>query len=275
MKKWISIFLCLILLAALPFSVSAVDTETRVIDNAGLLSESEELSLEDQIQSVRLQYEIDVVILTIIDLEGKSAQAYADDYYDDNGYGCGADHSGVLLLIAMDTREWYISTCGEAIYALSDYSLDVLGEEMVYFLSDERYYMAFENFVNSLPKYMIAYQQGTPLNGYVPQGREEVVYYRKTNYVANFLIALVIGAVAALVTVLVMRSKMNTAKPQKNAGNYIKNNSYRLNVHRDMFLYSRVSKTPKPQNNGDGGHGGSSVHRSSGGRSHGGRGGRF
>ena len=147
----------------------------------------------------------------------------------------------------------------------------------------EEYYMAFENFVNSIPKYMIAYQQGDPYDGYAPPDAyepeygDEIVYYetnREPDYLNAFLIALLIGVIAALVTVLIMASQMNTAKFQKNAANYLISGSYHLTTRRDMYLYSHISKTPRQQSsNGRGG--GSSVHRSSGGRSHGGRGGRF
>lgn len=284
-RKLISLLLCLLMIGLLPCVSMAAEQELpRVIDNADLLNSDEVARLTQQINDIRDTYEMDVVIVTTWDLGGKSVQSYADDYYDENGYGYGTDYTGVLLLIAMDTREWYISTCGEAIYALTDYSLDVLGEEMVYFLSGGEYYMAFENFLGSLPKYMIAYRQGNSVDGYAPpdayypEGGEEIIYYqpiREPNPVGNFLVALLIGIVVASVFVLIMRSQMNTAKYQKNAANYLKSGSYHLNTRHDLFLYSRVSKTPKPQNHGGSRPGGSSVHRSGGGRSHGGRGGRF
>ena len=85
--------------------------------------------------------------------------------------------------------------------------------------------------------------------------------------------SLIIGLIIAAMTVLVMRSKMNTAKMQKSAANYLKDGSFRLRQRSDMFLYSRVTRTARPKNTSSGG--GSSVHRSSGGISHGGRGGRF
>lgn len=276
MKRLICLLITLCVLTSLPCPVFAA--ENYVVDNADLLTSDEESHLTDQILSVREEYELDIVIVTVSDLGGKSVQTYADDYYDENGYGYGTDYTGVLLLIAMDTREWYISTCGEAIYALTDYSLDVLGQELVYFLSDGAYYMAFENFVNSIPKYMLAYQQGAPMDGYVqpddyePEYGDEIVYYEDSNAAKNPLIAVVIGLVVAIVVILIMRSNMNTAKPQHSAADYLKKNSYHLNTQRDMFLYSRTSKTRRQQNTSGGG---SSVHRSSGGRSHGGRGGRF
>ena len=48
-------------------------------------------------------------------------------------------------------------------------------------------------------------------------------------------------------------------------------NSYHLRTNQDLFLYSNISKRPKPKESSSG----SSTHRSSSGRSHGGRGGSF
>lgn len=281
MKKIRSIAFSLFLILSLTITVYASDSGLpKVVDNAGLLTGEEAAALADLANDLTDELEIDIIIVTTWSLDGKNAMEYADDYYDQNGYGYGADRSGILLLLAMETREWYMSTCGEAIYIFTDYGLDRLGERMLPYLSEGLYYDAFCVWVNELPGYVDAYRQGTPIDGYAapdsyyPDGGEEVVYYGtefELSPVQSFLIALLIGAVVALVVILIMRSKMNTAKYQSNAVDYLKDGSYHLHHRSDVYLYSRVTKTPKPKNNG----GGSSVHRSSGGMSHGGRGGRF
>lgn len=74
--------------------------------------------------------------------------------------------------------------------------------------------------------------------------------------ISNLFLAVLIGGVAALIAILIMRRNMNTARHQHHAVAYVKQNSYRLTAHRDTFLYSQVSKTPKPKNNnGPGGPG--------------------
>ena len=81
------------------------------------------------------------------------------------------------------------------------------------------------------------------------------------------------GAAIAAIVVLIMRSSMNTKRPQRSAGEYIDSSSYNLWRNQDIFLYSQVRKVRKQTQSSSGG--GSSVHRSSGGRSHGGGHGRF
>ena len=249
-----------------------------VVDYGGLLTNDEEEMLQQQIQELRGGLELDIVIVTTYGTGSKNVQQYADDFYDENGYGYGETYSGILLLLDMEAREWYMSTCGEAIYIFTDYGLDQLGQKILPWLSAGSYYDAFGAWLNALPYYVDSYLSNTPVDGYVqpdeyesPYG-EEIVYYDDFHIENPFPLALLIGLIAAAVTVLVMRSRMNTAKLQKGAVDYLKNGSFNLRQRSDMFLYSRVSRKARPKQSSGGG---SSVHRSSGGRSHGGRGGRF
>lgn len=270
------------LMLLLSLSISALATESNpppVVDNAGLLASDEVDALTQQIQSLRNELELEIVIVTVLGTGSKNVQEYADDFYDDFAYGYGVTNSGILLLLDMQNREWYMSTCGDAIYIFTDYGLEQLGQTIVPWLSSGDYYDAFDAWLTALPHYVDAFRNGEPIDGYVqpdeyesPYG-DDVVYYDDFSLGNRFLIALVIGLVAALITIIIMRFSMNTARLQRGAVNYLKNGSFRLRQRSDMYLYSRVTRTAKPKNNTSGG--GSSVHRSSGGVSHGGRGGRF
>ena len=61
--KLICLILCLLLLPSLFLSVGAA--EQYVIDNADLMSSSEEAALEEKAQALRQEYGMDVVILTV------------------------------------------------------------------------------------------------------------------------------------------------------------------------------------------------------------------
>lgn len=279
-RRIFSMLVCLCLSFCIVFSVSASSGLPMVIDSAGLMDSEEQAALEDAAQELRVQLEMDVVILTVSSLGGRSAQNLADSYYDENGYGYGERYSGILFLLAMEEREWYISTCGDAIYVFTDHGIERIGEAVVPYLSEGRYYDGFSKFLSMLPDYVDAYDDQSPIDGYAESygPRDQVVYYQPPRQV-NHLVSLLIGVVVAAVVVLIMRASMNTKRRQHSAGNYLKPGSYHLRTRQDIFLYSNVSKVRRQQNNGGGhggGHGGgSSVHRSSGGRSHGGRGGRF
>lgn len=215
-----------------------------VHDYANLLSSSERDDLTRQSETIRQAYGVDVVILTIPNLMGKSAQDFADDFYENNRYAT----DGVLFLIDMGSRQWYISTSGTVINALSDRDLMNIEDRVIPYFSEARYYEGFSRFLDILPGYMDSSNSGI-----------------------NLLLSLMGGAAIAGIAILVMRSSMNTRKPQHSAESYLTEGSYHLNTKQDLFLYSNVSKRPRPQSNSSG----SSTHRSSSGTRHGGRGGRF
>lgn len=282
MKKITSFLLLLILMLSLALpAYGAEEPLDYLVDDAGLLTGEEEENLQQLIYEYKVDLQLDIVIVTTYGTNGKGVQAYADDFYDENGYGYGISKTGILLLIDMESREWYMSTCGDAIYIFTDYGLDQLGETILPWLSNGDYYRAFLAWISELSPYVKAYRNGSPVDGYVapddyesPYG-EEIVYHDMPVgiRIRPFPTALIIGLIAALITIVIMRSRMNTAKLQNSAANYLKDGSFRLRQRSDMFLYSRVTRTARPKNNTSGG--GSSVRRSSGGVSHGGRGGRF
>ncbi len=278
-KKIVTVSLLLLLLCSIPFSVLAAEELPRVVDHAGLFTAEEASQLETQAKSIADTYGMDVVILTENTLSGKSPQDYADDYYNAKGYGQGDDASGMLLLISMEERDWYLSTCGDAIYALTDYGIQQLGEELVSGLQIG-YAIGVRTFLNALLDYLDAYKNGSPVDGYSSQNgnfyhgdRENVIHYRGSAS-PDLTLSIILGLVIAVISVGAMAFSMNSKRPQRSASGYLNRGSFRLLRNQDMFLYSNVTKTrkPEPQNHSGGG---SSVHHSSGGRSHGGGGGKF
>lgn len=278
MKKRVFALLFALLLV-LPLPIMAAETKPLIIDNADLFAPEEEDSLTIQAKAIGDTYNMDVVILTTNTLSGKQPQDYADDYYDDMGYGQGSNASGMLLLISMEDRDWYLSTCGDAIYALTDYGIEQLGVVLVSGMQVD-YANGVEAFLDALPEYLDAYKAGTPIDGYGGQSSnfyhgelESVAYYREPASV-NLTLSVIIGLVVALISVGAMVATMNTRRRQYGASSYLTKGSLHFPRVQDLFLYSNVTKTrkPEPQNHSGGG---SSVHHSSSGRSHGGGGGKF
>ena len=280
-RNQMSFLFAIVLLFLCPLTCFASESLPAVIDQADILSSEQETELEGKAQELRLQLELDIVILTVDSLNGHTAQDYADNFFDANGYGYNGTDDGVLFLLAMEEREWYLSTCGKAIYALTDYGIQELGQQTVDAFA-YGYESGFDTFLACLPDYFHAYEEGRPIDGwadysgdYYHAERETVVYYEEETS-PNLLFSLIIGLLAGGVSILIMGSSMNTKRKQTGAGNYMRSGSYYLHTHRDLFLYSNVNKVRRQQNTGSSScGGGSSVHRSSGGRRHGGGGGRF
>lgn len=238
----------LLILSCLALPILATDpVAPYVVDNAQLLSRQEYDALSDTLESVSRQLQMDVVVVTVPSLDGKSAMAYADDYYDYNGYA----PDGVLLLVCMAEREWWISTSGSASRTLTDAKLDRLSQRFLPSLSAGDYADAFYEFARGVESFATASADTGGIS------------------FAVILICIAIGVAAAFIVTGILKGQLKSVRRQNAAGNYILQGSMELTHSRDMFLYRNVTRRAKPKNNG------SSTHRSSSGRSHGGRGGRF
>lgn len=261
-KKILTLLISLCLCIAF-LSVSVIALPQRLVDNADLLSDYEERDLCSLLDSVSTKHSMDIVIVTTRSTNGASAQSYADDFYDYNGY---AD-DGILLLVDMGNREWHISTCGYGITAITDAGRDYIADEFVYYLSDGDYAEGFTVFAELCDEFITQAESG---NAY------DVLNMPKSDFSfgKSLLIALIVGFVTALVVTGAMKAQLKTVSHKSTANDYMKSNSLELTERRDIFLYRRVDRRAKPKDTSSSG-GGSRTHVSSSGRSHGGGGGRF
>ena len=93
-----------------------------------------------------------------------------------------------------------------------------------------------------------------------------------SDYLFYLVISVAAGAVIAFFATSSMKRKLRTAVPQPAAHAYIREDGVQITKSKDLYLFSSVSRTPRPKNTGGGG---SRTHTSAGGRAHGGRGGKF
>lgn len=250
MKKIIVTFLCLACLLGLTVTAFATASLPSIIDEAGLLTDNEKTFLENQANTLQTVHGFDIVILTVDSTNGRAPRQYAEQYYDRQGYA----NDGILLLLSMEERDWYICTTGKCQNIFTSYGIDKLGEHFVHYLSDGNYFRGFGAFMDQIPVYCEAYENGKTVDA--------------TIGISHVLIALCIGAVVGGITVAVMRSSMKNTRRQYSASEYILRDSFRLTGICDTFLYSRVTKTPRPTDSSGphGGGGGSRSHSGGGGK---------
>ena len=261
MKKQFGILLfSLILIVCMTTAISAASMP-RLVDGADLLTDSEEITLLSMLDEISERQMLDVVIVTTNTLEGKSPMAYADDFYDYNGYGFGASYDGVLLLVSMEDRDWWISTCGYGITAFTDYGIDCLADRFLSVLGSGYYADAFEIFAEGCDEYITMARNGKPFD----------IGAEPFDASGAMMIAVVIGLIAAFIVTASMKGQLKSVR-QQSAGSYLKQDSMRITDSRDLYLYRNVSRVRRQTESSGGG---SSTHTSSSGRSHGGGGGKF
>lgn len=241
--------------------------DAHVIDRADLLSESEEAALNARIDELIDAYSLDIVILTEDAIGGYTPQKYADWFFLNHDCGVGTSQDGVLFLLSMKDRDWYLCTHGKGIEIFTDYGIrEVLGESAVIsHFSDREYYEGFDGFLDLTREFCDAYEAGSPYD--TNHG------YRNAKDRFVFLaIAVVVSFLIALAILSGFKKQLKTARPQRAAQSYVVPGSLDLRTQKDLFLYSSVAKVPKPKESSSGG--GSSTH-STGGSSFGGGGGKF
>jgi uncharacterized protein len=287
MKLGISLALALLLLANLAFFSAAQGIDAslpRVVDDAGLLTESEIDTLQARIQALVEEYQFDIVIVTQQSTEGKTPEAYADDFFDYGGYGWRndgeeeiTDGSGILFLLAMKDRDWHISTKGSGISYFYDSDIQQIGQDMLENLRAEEYAGAFDIFLDHTEARLAAGSDTGETGGANAQpgasasGIGGLSAQRAVN-VGVLLVGLGVSLILALVIVGAMKRKMNTARPQESAQAYVREGSFVLTAQSDQFIRSDVTKTRIETSSSDSG---GSTHTSSSGSRHGGGGGKF
>lgn len=294
MKKTIIFVISALLFFAFAFGAFA-ENGNRLCDFADLLTDSEEAEVKERLDRVSEKNLLDVVVVTTNDTEGKSSMAYADDFYDENGYGYGDnfDTDGVLLLVNMDERELWISTSGRGAEIVTDYGIEEIFDRITDYASKGDYKSAFIKFADTCDEFAGRYNEGDPFDIYYPSDDEDDGYYdpyggyvekekEKFDIPKCAFISVAVGFIVSLITVSAMKGKLKSVASQYSAVGYAEHGGITLTEERDTFLYSNITKTPIPrdtsQRNGGhtGGHsGGSSMHMSSGGHSHGGGGRHF
>ena len=281
MKKLFAILM--VLAITLGISLTAFAAYDRIDDKADLLTEEEEAQVSAKLDEVSQKLGADVVVVTIKDLEGKTEEEYADDYYESKLYS----NDGVLLLINAETGSGWISTQGEGIQAFTDYGIQQCADRIRPALQSKDYAGAFEEFADVASEFFEKERAGDPVDQWIPDPEptpiEEPV--RFGDVLLTILIAFVIAFLISLIITAIMKSQMKSVIAEQNADRYVEGNRVNITGSRDRFLYHTVQVIPLQRNNPQGGGrpggmggmggghmGGSSTHTSHSGTTHGGGG---
>lgn len=269
LKVLLLLFIPFILMTNVSAStVPLVDSSEKVYDFADLFNESEEISIYNSIMTYINKTSYDLVVVTIDDnpKNGYSnpSMVYADDFYDYNNFKM----DGLLLLIDMDNREYYISTSGEGILMYDDDRIDKILDTMEGSMKSGNYYNAIRVGINKIDTY---YDSG------IPYSNRNCEITSNGDYVCEksmpyLLIAVISGIITAIVTFCITRN-YKKIRIAEDADRYIDSSKTKISTSSDKFLYSNTVKVRKQTSSSSGGsRGGSSTHRGSSGRSHGGGG---
>ena len=233
----------------------------RLVDDADLLASEEEQDLLSKLNEISERQAVDVVVVTVDSLDGKTPEAFADDYFDYNGYGIGADRDGIILVISMGERQMAMSTRGFGITAFTDEGQDYIWDMITPYIGNESYAAAFNEFADLCDDFISQAKAGEPYDvGNMPDkvGIIGIIAW----LIPSFLIA----AVISLFLKKKKRKSLKTVMMRNDATDYW--DELELTENYDQYLRRDITTVKIKSDDDD--SGGSSVHISSSGATHGG-----
>ncbi|MGN0037691.1 MAG: TPM domain-containing protein [Coriobacteriales bacterium] len=239
--------------------------QSYIIDEYGLYPASTAQELESQAGQLATSYGVAPYLVVVDDIGSSSVRSYAESYWLAHDLGLGADTSGIMFLIAVDSRDYVTITHGAGIYTFTDYGIEQLEDAVVDCLSDNEWEEAAFTYLDECSRIMaFAAEKGEPLDS--------------NNDPSNLLFALLISAGIALLLALgvalivnrVLKGQLKSVAAGSTAAGFM-TGAVKLTAQNDAFTGSHVSVVPKPKSEGGGGGGGSTISASGFGGSSGGK----
>ena len=228
-------------LVAVIFAVnfSTVFAMDSVTDTAHLLSTNEIQMLTQKIQQVEQKHKIKIGVNFAHSIGGHDVEIVAKNFLKKN-FSDG-QNGGIVLLVAMDVRKWRIVTDEKMESRLNAVNVSGVGG-FVDKLTEGNYYSAAESYINAVDKMLTYYEQnGSPY--------DPVNEFNPLALMAAIVISIVIG--------FMIRSgligSMSNVRHAFSAGNYLKNDSVNIINSQDIYLFTNVSRRPKPTSNNSSG----------------------
>ena len=230
MIKRIFLTIICLLMIAIPCTVSAVvPAFRRVIDFDGLLTNEQVSEIEAKLDDMSEAHNCDVIVATVSSLDGENVEDYSDSLYDYAEYGLGKTRDGIMLLICLESRDWAITSYGNAGRKFTESKISDIADNIKPYLSDDEFYVAFDTFADNCKDIL--------------EGKRPAISFSPV----WILIAVAIGVSIAFIVVFIMKSQLKSVRSQPAANNYLKSDSLNITHSRDIFLYSTISRRAKPQ----------------------------
>ena len=234
-----------------PYQDFAASEFSLVLDEADLLTDEEESLLLDKLEALTEEYNFEVAVATVESKKGYEMNFFTDHFFDENGYGTGENHDGILFMVSIGDREWHITTHGYGMTAFNDDGLAYLKDNVEPLLKDEDFYGAFDTYADLCQELLEMAANGEP--------------YTEPFSPIWILISLGIGLVLAFLCTMGMRAQLKSVRPQDSAVDYVRQGSMALTRSNDIFLYHTVTRTEKPKDNDSSSGGSDSSHGGTGG----------
>ena len=232
-----------------------------VIDDYGLLGNSTQASMESQASLMAKSYGVGTYLLVVDDIGSKSAREFAKDRWKADKLGVGSDKSGILFMIAVDSRDYVTITHGDGVTLFTDYRIEAMEDDIVTYLSDDEWEEACQAYLDDCQEtFEFNAEHGAPMdydNDPASPGYDDGVIG-----IDDLALPAGIALVVALLVMLAVRAFLKGQLKSVAAGDSARAfmaEPVQVTAANEIFLGATVSKTPIPKDgDGPGGGGGGS-----------------
>ena len=230
----------------------------RVIDEADILTDSEEKELDAKIAAIEQSHKVRILVGTMKSTDGTPLGKIANNVVDQ----IPGESGTIVLLLSMKERDWYISTDNKMRVRITDgKGVEYLSGEFLPDLKEGKYAAAFTTFAATTDEMLTYYEkEGEP---YDPANAFNLM---------AFGIALACALILGGTIYYVLYEYESNVTFAAEADAYLNHDSFRLTQDEDNFLYTTVTRRTKEKKESSSGSNVSSSSRDS---SHGGGGGKF
>ena len=233
--------LCLALCLALP--AAAESSNIYVYDLTGShLTQDEGNALQDLAAEISGRHQCGVYLVIVDDYRdyGSSTRRAAESIYEDQGFGLYNDNSGILLLMSMGDRDYYVYHMGYGTYAMGLVSEDDFDAPMLAEFRNDNWYEGFEAYLNTCED-LLTYADGS----YDPAdyNSDGTLVAHRTPYGLCAVIGIGVGLLVALIVCSIGKAKMKSVHKGADAESYTVPNSMKLRVKSDRFTHRTETRT--------------------------------
>ncbi len=260
---------------AFSMGITAFADESYIFDYADLLTESEEISLNEKAQAVAEETNTATYVLTVEDMAEYGyydAREFAEAFYNENSLGLDEEKNGLLVMLSMADRDYAFVTYGGFVNTtLYESDLDTIEDSMLDDFGYDDWYGGFYDFMYTVED-LLLYREPYAAGNQEYYGYEVLDEEDGYDIAFNIGVGVIVGLAAALCVCLVLKGQMKSVQIGAKADRYVGKDGFRLTARSDNFSHiTQIRNRIKTNTTTRGGGGG--VRMSSGG--FGGRSGKF
>lgn len=248
MKCTVLVILFLVLSTSLYAASSSL-----VIDECGTIDTDQKASLQVLANQIEEEFEVAAYVVLVNDPDMINVEDYAEAYYTHNGFGWGEEKTGIMLLLNFYERDYDICCYGSLAHKIfTDNTKSKIAKDFIPFFRNNEWYDGCAQFLISTRTILSNY---TKRNAPKTENRTSQTGFASYVDIEILVNALLIGfglsLIIALISCLVMKSKMKSVKQAKRADKYIVSNTIKITLRNDMFTHNTtvVHDIPEPQSN--------------------------